>query len=73
VPCVVGHYPFAGELRQLGFAFLDPDDPAAVSAAIRRPDLTLLDNNAALAAKHFSMARMRIRLYRLLERAGWLP
>ena len=37
-PAVVGHYPVAEELRGLGFQWLDPDDPAALAAALARPD-----------------------------------
>jgi glycosyltransferase involved in cell wall biosynthesis len=71
--CVVGHYPFAGELRRLGFDFLDPDDPAGLAGAIDFPDDIALDTNAALAAEHFSMTRMRDGIRDLLDRAGWLP
>jgi len=71
--CVVGHYPFAGELRRLGFAFIDPDDPVALADAVARPDQLLLDANAALVADHFSIGRMCHGLHTLLERAGWLP
>ena len=30
-PVVVGHYPVADELRDLGFRWLDPDDPGALA------------------------------------------
>jgi glycosyltransferase involved in cell wall biosynthesis len=71
--CVVGHYPFAGELRRLGFAFLEPDDPGALAQAVSHPDQLLLQTNAALVADNFSIDRMRHGLHALLERAGWLP
>jgi glycosyltransferase involved in cell wall biosynthesis len=71
--CVVGHYPFAAELRRLGFQFLEPDDPTRLAGAIGHPDEAVLDANAAVAAGNFSIDRMRGELYELLERAGWLP
>jgi glycosyltransferase involved in cell wall biosynthesis len=71
--CVVGHYPFAGELRRLGFEFLEPGDPPSLTDAIRQPDDAALDHNQALAEEHFSLDRMRDGLRHLLETAGWLP
>lgn len=72
-PVVVGHYPVAEELRDMGFRFLEPDDPAALATAVRRPDPVALDTNEALARGHFSMDRVRRDLRSLLEGAGWLP
>lgn len=37
-PVVVGRYPVAEELRSLGFAWYDPDQPEAVAAGLADPD-----------------------------------
>jgi len=72
-PAAVGHYRVAEDLRSLGFRFFDPGDAAGVRAFLDRPDEGLLDRNEALARQHFSMARVRAGLARLLEEAGWMP
>ena len=68
-PVMVGHYPFAAELRSLGFRFGEPDDPGYLV----RDDHRALDLNERLAGEHFSIAAVAAALRDLLERAGWLP
>ena len=71
-PAVVGHYPFAAELRALGFRWFDPDDVAGVADFLREPDESLLDANEQLAKLHFSMGRVRDQLHTLFDDEGWL-
>lgn len=71
--CVVGHYPFAGELRSLGFRFIDPDDTSSLRELLARPDTAALDTNEALVKEHFSLTRVREGISELLDGAGWLP
>ena len=68
-PAMVGHYPFAAELRSMGFRFGEPDDPEFLV----RPDPESLDVNERLATEHFSLDGVAERLWRLLEQAGWQP
>ena len=70
-PVVVGRYPFAKELRRMGFAFFDPDDADGVAAFLERPDARLLDHTEQLATDDFSVVRMRGALRVLLDEAGW--
>jgi glycosyltransferase involved in cell wall biosynthesis len=72
-PCLVGDYPFATELRDLGFRFCGPGDAEALLAAIRRPDEAALEANRALAERHFGLDGLRRSLHALLAGAGWLP
>ena len=71
-PAVVGHYPVAEELRGLGFQWVDPDDPAALAAALARPDEASLTRNLAVARAHFSHEAMRSRIGEVLAEPGWL-
>ena len=72
-PVAVGHYPFADELRTLGFGFVEPNDALAMSRRIQHPDLDELQRNHELALEHFGLDRVRHQLRTLLERAGWMP
>ena len=71
-PAAVGHYPFAAELRGLGFRWFDPDDVAGVAAFLSAPDESMLDTNERLAREHFSLGRVRDQLHALFVDAGWL-
>ena len=71
--CVVGHYPFATELRGLGFRFIDPSDTATLHACLEGPDHDTLELNERLVSEHFSVARVAADIAELLDRAGWLP
>lgn len=71
--CVVGHYPFAGELRSLGFSFIDPDDSTTLRELIEAPDGHTLDLNEQLVKRHFSLEGVRRGIVELLDGAGWLP
>jgi glycosyltransferase involved in cell wall biosynthesis len=72
-PAIVGHYPVADELRELGFRWFDPDDIDAIRAWIDEPDQHLLEHNHRVASDHLSLDEMRGELRHLLDGAGWLP
>ncbi len=72
-PAAVGDYPFAGELRGMGFEFFEPADAAALRRFLDDPDIALLDHNERLAIDRFSIDRLRAALHDLLSEAGWLP
>jgi glycosyltransferase involved in cell wall biosynthesis len=72
-PVAVGHYPFAAELRSLGFDWFEPDDVDGVARFVAEPDQSRLDHNRALVLEHFSLDAVRANLHRLLDDAGWLP
>jgi len=71
--CMVGGYPFAAELRGLGFEFIDVGDHAALRQVLARPDEGVLERNELLVDTHFSLERVAAALADLLDRAGWLP
>ena len=72
-PAAVGDYPFAAELRRLGFEFFNPRDVNGLRAFIAAPDDDLLDRNQRLALEHFSMDRVDAGLETLLDARGWSP
>jgi glycosyltransferase involved in cell wall biosynthesis len=70
-PLAVGDYPVAAELASVGFRWLPADDPMALATWLDRPDPAVLDHNAEVARRHFSMAHLPAKLARLIESAGW--
>lgn len=70
-PVAVGSYRVADEVRALGFRWFDPTRPDQLDAALRVPDESLHQHNAALARAHFGLARLADDLQRLLDQAGW--
>ena len=72
-PVAVGDYPVLRELQELGFAWLDVDEPEAIASFVRTPDTAILEHNASIARHHFSVETMEARLRDLLRDAGWLP
>jgi glycosyltransferase involved in cell wall biosynthesis len=70
-PLAVGAYPVAREIAAHGFRWFPADDPAPLAAWLDDPDATLLDVNAAIAARYFSLERLRTDLADLLECRGW--
>jgi hypothetical protein len=40
---------------------------------VRTPDAAVLDQNASIARRHFSLEAMTARIQDLLRDAGWLP
>jgi glycosyltransferase involved in cell wall biosynthesis len=72
-PVAVGDYPVLGELRELGFSWLDVGAPASIASFLRQPDGAVLDHNQSIARQHFSLETMTACLHKLLGDAGWLP
>ena len=70
-PLAVGDYPVAAELASLGFQWLPADDPTALARWLDRPDPAVLDHNAEVARRHFSLSDLPATLARLIESAGW--
>lgn len=57
-PVVIGPYPVAQELEDIGFSWFHLADAAAVRRWLVRPEKDLLDHNASVAVRHFSGARL---------------
>ena len=72
-PLAIGRYPVAREIAAFGFRWFPADDARPLAAWLSRPDDTLLDTNAAIARRHFSLDSVERRVARLLAAAGWLP
>jgi mannosylglucosylglycerate synthase len=74
-PVAVGPYPVAGELRALGFRWLDAGDHEAVAAALADEGRLArdLDTNRAMVQRHLSLEVLASRVERLLGEAGWTP
>ncbi|CAN5180030.1 hypothetical protein BH24ACT1_BH24ACT1_03000 [soil metagenome] len=66
-PLALRRYPVAEELAALGFRWFAADNPGPLIAFLADPDPDLLEHNAALARRHFSLARVADDLERLLE------
>lgn len=71
-PLVVGDYPVARELQGFGFDwFFDTDeDRARLARWLDSPDPSLLDANAAIARRYFSLADLPRRVGGLLRALG---
>jgi glycosyltransferase involved in cell wall biosynthesis len=70
-PLAVGDYPVAAELAAFGFTWFPAADPAPLLAFLDHPDPAVLDANAEVARRHFSMEALSGQLADLLEAAGW--
>ena len=72
VPCAVGPYPVADELRALGLDWYPSDDPEPLREAIAHPDNARLDQNRRIAVDRLSLDAMRDEIATLLAQPGWL-
>ena len=72
-PLAIGDYPVAAELVRYGFRWFPADDPEPLAAFLDRPDPALLDHNAEVARRHFSLQALPDRLAEVLGPRGWLP
>ncbi len=72
-PLAVGTYPVAGELRRYGFRWFDCDDPEPLAAFLSSPDPRLLDHNAAVARRHFSLMDLPSLIEELVARVTAKP
>jgi glycosyltransferase involved in cell wall biosynthesis len=70
-PLAVGDYPVAAELAAFGFTWFPATDPAPLLAFLDHPDPAVLEANAVVARRHFSMDALTGQLADLLETAGW--
>ena len=66
-PIAVARYPVAEELRRFGFRWFPTDDPEPLRTFLEDPDESVHDVNEAIVREHFSLARLRDDLARLLE------
>ena len=67
-PLAIGPYPVAAELAAFGFRWFPADDPAPLAGWLAAPDLGLLRHNQEVAAAHFNVADLPIRLESVLAR-----
>jgi glycosyltransferase involved in cell wall biosynthesis len=72
VPCAVGDYPVAAELRALGLEWYPADDPEPLRRAISQPDEARLERNRRIAVERLSLDAMRDEIAALLAEPGWL-
>lgn len=70
-PLALRRYPVADEIAALGFRWFSAGDGGGIAAFLADPDPGLHDHNAALARRHFSLARVTADLGRLLEDLRW--
>jgi glycosyltransferase involved in cell wall biosynthesis len=71
-PLVIGPYPVATELLAFGFQWFSEsaDDLSRLDAWLDAPDAVLLEHNAAVARRHFSLADLPGRLDAVLAGLG---
>jgi len=69
-PLVVGPYPVAAELAAFGFRWFGLDDVEGLAAWLAAPDLALLEHNAAVVRRSFSITGLPDRLAEVLARLG---
>ncbi len=71
-PLVIGPYPVAAELAAFGFQWFGEgtDDLSRLETWLDAPDPALLDRNAAVARRHFSLADLPSRLEVVLAGLG---
>ncbi len=70
-PLALGHFPVAQCLRNLGFRFLDADNPEEVAAWLAHPDPSMLEANRALAAPLFDIDGLEKKLAGVLAEFGF--
>ena len=71
-PLAIHPYPVAREIAAYGFRWFPVHDPEPLRAWLAAPDDAVLALNHAIAARHFSLDKLRDALQRLLAGAGWL-
>jgi len=74
-PLVVGPYPVAAELAAFGFRWFSEsaDDLSRLAAWLDGPDPALLDHNATVARRHFSLDGLPAKLEPVLAPLGVVP
>lgn len=69
-PLAVGRFPVADELAALGFRWFPADEHTELADFLDVPDDDLLEHNARLARRHFSLDGLDSALSALLDGAG---
>lgn len=76
-PVVVGDYPVAHELINMGFSWIEANQDLATIARIvqaaRNPDRLELESNRRVAQEKLSMQKLTESVKNLLGEAGWIP
>ena len=68
----IGPYPVAAELAAFGFRWFGATDPEPLAGWLGRPDEELLAHNHRVAATHFNLADLPVRLAGVLHELGSL-
>jgi glycosyltransferase involved in cell wall biosynthesis len=66
-PLAIGPYPVAAELASFGFRWFAHDRPEALARFVARPDARLLEHNAEIARRHFSLRDLPARLSPIVD------
>lgn len=66
-PLAIGPYPVAKELAAFGFRWFAHDHAAALARFVASPDATLLEHNAEIARRHFSLRDLPARLAPIVD------
>ena len=66
-PLAIGPYPVATELAAFGFRWFAHDRPEALARFVARPDAGLLEHNAEIARRHFSLRDLPARLAPIVD------
>ncbi len=61
-PLAVGSYPVAAELAAFGFRWFPHDRPEGLARLLDHPDARLIEHNAQIARRHFSLRDLPARL-----------
>jgi mannosylglucosylglycerate synthase len=69
-PLAIGPYPVAAELAAFGFRWFALDEPQGLARWLEHPDDGLLEHNAAIARRSFSVRDLPARLAEVLAQAG---
>ncbi|MFW2383949.1 MAG: glycosyltransferase family 4 protein [Acidimicrobiales bacterium] len=74
-PVVVGDYPVAAELIELGFSWFAPDDRHAIASAVSHPSAYAEQaaHNRGVAEKFLSVKVVGDQMKSLFEQSGWSP
>lgn len=65
-PLAIGPYPVAAELAAFGFRWFPADDPGPLARWLASPDEGLLRHNQEVAAAHFNVSDLPVRLESVL-------
>jgi glycosyltransferase involved in cell wall biosynthesis len=69
-PAIVSRYPVAGELRELGFGWFDPDDLDPLRRHLAAGDPALIEHNRRIVERHLSVEVIGTQIADLLEGMG---